>query len=539
MPGQQTNASLTTVGILQAAAESHPEREIVSVLADDSVHRYRYQDALVRVCKLANSLTRLNLSSGQNIATLAPNHYRHLELVYAVSGIGSVIHPLNAHLFSDQLHYIISHAKDCCIFVDPIYLPQLERLEGRIESIKTIVLLCDRSQMPESSFKGILCYEDLIAGEPDHYDWPDITDEACGLCYTSGTTGNPKGVQLEHHAMLQHAQTIGGSDYFDFTPNSVVMPIVPMCYVYSWGVPFAAMICGATLVLPGCALLPENIQGLIETELVTHAFAGPDIWRKLHFFLTDTGLSIDSLDMVGVGGDPSPVSLVKLYAQEYGVYWMGLWGMAETSPLLTAATRTDFLKGLPDEARYALQASAGQPIAGIEVEIRDALGRVLPHDGKACGNIHVRGKWVLSSYYKDEASDSFTDGWFDTGDVGAIDEHGYLNVIDRSKDVIYSGGEWIISVELERAALAYDPVLEVCVVGALHEKWSERPIMLVTLRHELEFSEYRLRKILQDRVDPWWIPDAILVVDELPHTGTGKLKKIEVRNEYRHYLLQN
>jgi fatty-acyl-CoA synthase len=312
-----------------------------------------------------------------------------------------------------------------------------------------------------------------------------------------------------------------------------------MYHVVAWGIPFSAPLYGAKLVLPGCALTGENIQRLIEEEQVNKSYAVPTVWLTLHNYLQESGKNIESLKLIGVGGAASPKALVKTYAEKYGVYWMGIWGMTETSPLATAAILTPEMSDLSADECYELQSSAGKPIFGIEIEIFDANGQALPHDGTTRGNLRVRGPWVLAGYFKGEGAHNFVDGWFETGDVAVINPQGYLRVVDRSKDVIKSGGEWISSVELENAALHYNAVNEACVIGAAHEKWDERPLMLITLREGEDYSEQELKQVLTERVAKWWLPDAIVVVDSLPHTGTGKLRKIDIRNQYRQYLLEN
>lgn len=537
MPPHMMHFPLNTSDILKNAAMRYPEVEIVSALADGSKHRYTYRDALERSAQVAHALQRKGVQPGERIATLAVNHYRHFELYYGISGMGAVVHTLNARLFAQQLEYIINHAEDTLVFVDPELLPQLEAIAGKLPSVKAVVVLCDDHQMPVSDVFELSCYETLIAGEPNEYDWPRLPSDApCGLCYTSGTTGNPKGVLYEQGSTVLHAMMSGGSQYLGFTEWSVAMPVVPMYHVVAWGVPFSAPLYGAKLVLPGCALTGENLQALIEQEQVTQSFAVPTIWLTLHNYLQSSGKRIDSLRMVGVGGAASPRALVKTYAEQYDVYWMGIWGMTETSPLATAAIYSPQMDDLSAEQRYDLQSSAGKAMFGVDIDIFDGNDRPLPHDGVSRGNLRVRGPWVLASYFKGEGSDKFIDGWFETGDVAVINPQGYLRVVDRSKDVIKSGGEWISSVELENAALHYEAVNEACVVGAAHDKWDERPIMLVTLRAGVEYNEDELRAVLLEKVAKWWLPDAIIVVEELPHTGTGKLRKVDVRDQYRHYL---
>jgi len=539
MAGHMMNFPLNTSDILKSAALRYPNQKVVSALANNNVHRYRYIDAYKRAAKVANLLKRWNLGQGDRVATLAVNHYRHFELYYGISGLGGVVHTLNARLFSEQLEYIINHAEDRWLFVDLEFLPQIEAVKDKIPSVEKIVVLCDPADMPQTSVLELECYESLINGEPDVYQWPRLESTApCGLCYTSGTTGNPKGVMYEQGSTVLHALMSGGSQYLDFDEWSVVLPIVPMYHVAAWGIPFSAPMYGAKLVLPGCALNGANIHRLIESEQVTQAYAVPTIWLTLHNYLQATNKSIESLSVVGVGGAASPKALVKTYAEEYDVYWMGIWGMTETSPLMTAANLTPDMNDLSDDDCYELQSSSGRPMLGAEIEIFDENGGVLPHDGETRGDLKVRGPWVLSSYFKGEGSDKFVDGWFDTGDVAVINPEGYLRVVDRRKDVIKSGGEWISSVELENAALHSSFVNEACVIGARHEEWDERPIMLITLRAGEKYNEAELRSVLKTKVAKWWLPDAIIVVDELPHTGTGKLRKIDVRDKYRNYLLE-
>lgn len=539
MTGHMMNFPLNTSDILKNAANRYPEVEIMSALPDGSRHRYTYRDAYARSAQVANALQKMGVTPGDRVATLAVNHYRHFELYFGISGLGAVVHTLNARLFAQQLEYIINHAEDSMIFVDPELLPQLEAVAGRMATVKQIIVLCDADQMPASDAFDLLCYETLISAEDVTFDWPRLpSDTPCGLCYTSGTTGNPKGVMYEQGSTVLHAMMSGSSQYLNFDERSVAMPIVPMYHVVAWGVPFSAPLYGAKLVLPGCALNGENIQSLIEDEQVTQSFAVPTIWLTLHNYLQETGKRIDSLKMVGVGGAASPRALVKTFAELYDVYWMGIWGMTETSPLATAAIQSPSMDSLSPDERYDLQSSAGKAMFGVEIEIFDADGNTLPHDGETRGNLRVRGPWILSSYFKGEGSDKFIDGWFETGDVAVINPQGYLRVVDRSKDVIKSGGEWISSVELENAALHYDAVNEACVIGAAHDKWDERPIMLVTLRPGIEYNEEQLRNVLLEKVAKWWLPDAVIVVDELPHTGTGKLRKVDVRDQYRNYLIE-
>ncbi|RRJ83240.1 long-chain fatty acid--CoA ligase [Aestuariirhabdus litorea] len=538
MKGRMMQVPLLTSDILKNAMQRYPDQQVVSRTNEGSIHRYTYADAYRRSCQLANALARLGVERGERVATLAWNNFRHLELYYGISGYGAVVHTLNARLFAEQLQYIINHAEDRLIFVDAPFLPMLEEVREQIPGVRGFIVNCDPEQMPETTLAPLYCYETLLAAESVVFDWPRLqATDASGLCYTSGTTGNPKGVLYDHHSSVLHAMMSGSSQYLDFSERSSVMPVVPMYHVCAWGVPFSAPLYGAKLVLPGPSMDGVSLQALIEQEAVDKAYAVPTVWLGLHNYLEASGKRIDSLKLVGVGGAASPRALVKLYAERYNVYWMGIWGMTETSPLATAAIPTPALEAMEAEARYDLQATAGRAMFGVEIEIFDANGEPAPHDGESRGNLRVRGPWVLASYFKGEGSGSFVDGWFDTGDVAVINPDGYLKIVDRSKDVIKSGGEWISSVDLENAALNYDAVNEACVIGARHEKWDERPIMLVTLKPGKHYDEAGLRAELEQRVAKWWMPDAIIVVDELPHTGTGKLRKVELRQDYAGFLI--
>ena len=531
---------LSTSDIIRSAALRYPDQEIVSRMESGAIHRYTYGESYRRVQKVANALQKLDLKTGDRVATLAWNNYRHFELYYGISGIGCTVHTLNARLFSEQLEYIINHAEDQYIFVDLSFVGLLEEIHDRMPTVKGFIFNCDAADMPDTRLSPAYCYETLIADEPETFDWPRLSgDTPSGLCYTSGTTGNPKGVQYDQHSTILHAMMSGSSQFLDFNEWTVAMPLVPMYHVVAWGVPFSAPMFGAKLVLPGPKLDGESLHELIETEKVTKSFGVPTIWLGLHNYLEASGKSIDSLEMVAVGGAASPRALVKTYAERYGVYWMGIWGMTETSPLATAAIHTPAMDAMDPEERYDLQATAGKPMFGVEIEIFSDSGESLPHDGKTRGNLKVRGLWILASYFKGEGGDKFENGWFDTGDVATISEQGYLRIVDRSKDVIKSGGEWISSVDLENAAMAYEPVNEACVIGVRHIKWDERPIMLVTLKDGKNFDEGELKEELVKHVAKWWLPDAVIPVESLPHTGTGKLKKVDLREEYQDYLVDS
>lgn len=540
MIGGMMQFPLLTSDLIKSAVIRTPQQQIVSRLADGSIHRYTYAESYQRMQQLAHALVQLGVKSQDCVATLAVNHFRHFELYYAISGMGAIIHTLNARLFSEQLAYIINHAEDMFIFVDIAFVPLLESIQTQLTTVKGIVINCAVDEMPATSLSNVQCYEVLIANQPGDFEWPRLPANApCALCYTSGTTGNPKGVLYEHHSTVMHAILSGGAQFLDFNEWSVAMVVVPMYHVVAWGVPFSAPLYGAKLVLPGGQLDGQSLYELIDSERVNKAYGVPTVWLSLHNYLEESQRQVDSLKLVGVGGAASPRALVKIYAERYDVYWMGLWGMTETSPLASAAIPTPTMDSMDREARYDLQATAGRPILGVEMEIYDEAGQPLPHDGHSRGQLKIRGPWVLDAYFKGEGSDKFDNGWFDTGDVATIDAQNYVKIVDRSKDVIKSGGEWISSVELENAALNYEAVNEACVIGAIHPKWDERPLMFVTVKPGCHYDEAALRDELTKHVAKWWLPDMVIVMESLPHTGTGKLTKVELRKQYQHYLVEH
>ena len=537
---------LLTSDIIENAILRYPEQRIVSLMPDGHKHEYSYIEAHTRIKKLANALSKLGFNKGDRIGTLANNHYRHFELYYAIGGSGAVIHTLNPRLFEEQLEYIIKHAEDEYIFVDPCFIPLLENIQSRIPKVKAFIINCFESEMQSTQLAPVYCYETLLDKETSDFDWPKLkgTDN-CGLCYTSGTTGNPKGVIYDHQSSILHAMMSGSSQFLSFNEWDIIMPAVPMYHVVAWGIPYSAPLFGSKLVFCGDKLDGESLYHLIDSEQVNKGFGVPTIWLGLHNYLDILKQATDlepispipSLKMVGVGGAASPTNLVKAYSEKYDVYWMGLWGMTETSPLMSASVNSPSIQKLDPESRYHLQSSAGKAMFGTQIEIFDQDNQTLAHDGIQQGILKVKGPWVLKEYFKGEGQENFEDGWFNTGDIAVINPEGYLRIVDRAKDVIKSGGEWISSVQLEDAALEYASINEACVIGVTHPKWDERPILLVTIKPGKVFEQEALITILKQKVAKWWLPDAILQLESLPHTGTGKLKKIDLRNEYKDYLI--
>ncbi|MFA7554758.1 MAG: long-chain-fatty-acid--CoA ligase [Spongiibacteraceae bacterium] len=537
MHGLMMDSDLTITSLMTFADKVHADREIVSITVDNPRHRYTYADAFKRVRKLANSLQKLGAKPGDRIGTLAWNDYRHLELYYAVSCSGMICHTVNPRLFPEQVAYIINHAEDHFLYVDLVFLPLLAGLKDQLKSVKGVIVMTDEANMPDLGMDNVYCYEALLKDEPDTFDWPALNEkDASLLCYTSGTTGNPKGVLYSHRSTVLHAYAVCLSEVMGVTNKDVVMPVVPMFHVAAWGMPYAMAIAGPKVVFPGPKMVDgETLAALINEEAVNFSSGVPTIWLALLKYLEVSGKTIESLQRVVVGGAACPLSVMEDFEDKYDVYTHVAWGMTEMSPLGCFNSRLN--REQLGEKEYARQrVKTGRSIYGVEMKIVDDENNELPWDGVAFGRLKVRGPWVCSAYYKMEVSDSHDqDGWFDTGDVATIDAEGFMQITDRSKDVIKSGGEWISSIELENTAVDNPAVAEAAVVGMPHEKWSERPLLLVVKKQGAEISRDEMLAWFEGRVAKWWIPDDCLFVDELPHTSTGKISKKDLREHYKDY----
>ena len=524
--------------ILEFAACYQRDVEIVSRPVAGPIHRYTYSDALKRTKKLANALAAAGVKEGDRIGTLAWNTHRHYEVYYAVSGLGAITHTINPRLFPEQLDYIINHAEDKLIFIDITFLPLLDALKDRISSVEKIVVLCNDAELPESSL-DLISYESFIEGHSEEYSWPKFSDEtAAALCYTSGTTGNPKGVLYSHRSTVLHAYASCLPDALNLSARACVLPVVPMFHVSAWGTPYAATFSGATLVLPGAGMDGASLYELIDSEQVSILLGVPTVWLGLLAYLNGEDKRLDSVDTVVVGGSAAPLSMIQEFEEKHGAFLLHAWGMTEMSPLGTACSRTRAMDRMSLEERYVVQQKQGRPIFGVSMKICDDDGNELARDGKAFGRLLVKGPWIIDTYFKAEKT-ALDDGWFDTGDVATIDPDGYMQIVDRSKDVIKSGGEWISSIELENAAVGHPAVNEACVIGATHPKWDERPLLFLVLNEGASITPEEMNDFLTDKVAKWWLPDATLVVSELPHTATGKLLKMKLREEYQDYLIKN
>lgn len=538
MLGSMMDKQLNIADIIEYAAQYIPEGEIVTRQVEGGIHRYNYSAALKRTKQLANALVALGVQQGDRIGTLAWNTYRHFELYYAISGMGAITHTINPRLFAEQIVYIVNHAEDQFIFVDLSFVPVLEAIKDQIPTVKGIVVMTSAEHMPKHSLDNVHCYEDLIAQHSEAFEWPEFDENtAACLCYTSGTTGNPKGVLYSHRSTLLHALSACRSSALNLGPMSRVLPVVPMFHVCAWGIPYCAPIAGASIIFPGAGMDGESLYELIETEKATSLLGVPTVWLALLNHIESVDGHLDSVDNVVIGGSAAPQSMMDKFQDKYDVFPIHAWGMTEMSPMGSLCAQTPFLKSASKADRARVQAKQGRPVYGVEMKIVDDEDNALPHDGKTFGRLMVRGPWVASSYYKNEDSSAFRGGWFDTGDVSTIDLDGYMQIVDRSKDVIKSGGEWISSIELENAAVGHAAVAEACVVGVAHPKWDERPLLLIVLKSGTQCSKADIIDFLSDKVAKWWLPNDVVFVDELPHTATGKLLKTEVRKQFEsHYF---
>jgi 3-(methylthio)propionyl---CoA ligase len=540
MRGLMMEMPLLISGLIRHADREHGDTEIVSRTVEGPIHRYTYRDAHRRSRRLANALLGMGVQSGDRIATLAWNTYRHFELFYAISGIGAVCHTVNPRLFPEQLVYIFNDAEDGYVFLDLTFVELVEKITPQLPHVRGFAILTDRSHMPRTSLPNALCYEELIANASDEYEWP-LFDEhtASSLCYTSGTTGNPKGVLYSHRSNILHAYGLALPDTYCLSATDVMLPAVPMFHANAWGIPYASTLTGCKLVLPGCQLDGASLYELFECEHATVTAGVPTVWFGLLAYMAQHGLKFSSLNRTLVGGAACPPAMIQAFEDDYGVRVLHAWGMTELSPLGTICTFKVKHARQSQAERRALQSKQGRAIYGVEMKIVDDAGKELPRDGHTFGNLMVRGPWVCQRYFKAADVEILQDGWFCTGDVATICPDGYMQITDRAKDVIKSGGEWISSIELENCAVGHPAVAEAAVVGVPHPKWGERPLLLLVRKPAATLSGEEMLKYLASRVAKWWLPDDVVFVNALPHTATGKLLKTKLREDFRDHLMSS
>jgi acyl-CoA synthetase (AMP-forming)/AMP-acid ligase II len=528
MHGLMMDQPLLISDLIRHAERHHGATEIVSKMVEGGLHRYTYREAHRRARRLANALKRLGVGMHDRVATLAWNGFRHYEIYYGVAGSGAVIHTINPRLFPDQITYIANHAEDKLVFYDTTFAPLVEKLKSQVKA--RFIPLADE-------------YEALLAKESDDFAWPSFDEKtAACLCYTSGTTGNPKGALYSHRSTMIHAYAAALPDTLNLSAREVVLPVVPMFHVNAWSLPYSCTMTGAKMVFPGPHLDGRSLHELFESEGVTMSAGVPTVWLGLLTYMKEKKLRFSTLKSVVIGGSACPPAMIRAFQDEYGVQVLHAWGMTEMSPLGTAGTLKAKQAGLSKAEREAIQGKQGRAIFGVDYRIVDENGKELPWDGKAFGDLQVRGPWVIKSYFKGEGGDPLrTDeegaAWFPTGDVCTIDPEGYIQITDRSKDVIKSGGEWISSIDLENIAVAHPAIAEAAVIGVQHPKWDERPIVVAVKKPGQDVSKDELLRFYEGKIAKWWMPDDVVFVPELPHTATGKLSKLTLRQQFKDYRL--
>ncbi|MBI2734540.1 MAG: fatty-acid--CoA ligase [Aquabacterium sp.] len=536
--GQMMHMPLMISSLLTHAARHNGDVEIVSKRVEGDMHRTNWTEVELRSRKLAQALDRLGLEAGDRVGTLAWNGYRHMEIYYAVSGSQRVCHTINPRLFPQQVAWIANDAQDKVIFVDLNIFPLVEKLAPSLPTLKHVVLMCARENMPrESALTNLHCYEDLIAAEDGNYSWPSFDENtAASICYTSGTTGNPKGAVYSHRSTVLHAFAAALPDAMSLKATDTVLPVVPMFHVNAWGLPYTAAMVGCKLVFPGHHLDGASLYNLFEEEKVTMSAGVPTIWLGLLNHVKTNNLKFSTFKSTIIGGAACPPAMIRTFENDYGVEVIHAWGMTELSPLGTLGRLKSKHADWSLEDKQKLLEKQGKSVYGIDMRIVDAEGKVLPWDGKSAGDLEVRGHWVISSYFNVDKS-PLHDGWFPTGDVATIDPDGYMQITDRSKDVIKSGGEWISSIDLENVLMAHPAVHEAAAIACHHPKWDERPLMVVVKKPGAEVSKDELIAFYKGKIPNWQTPDDVVFVDEIPHTATGKISKLQLREKFKDHKL--
>ena len=540
MLGLMQDQPLLITTIMNYGALYHKDSEVVTKAVEGGMHRTTYGEVSRRAAKLAHALTKLGINQGDCVSTMAWNSYRHLELYLAVPCRGSLLNTINPRLFPEQILYILAHSEAKILFLDLTFVPLLEKLADKITGVTKFVIMTDRAHMPKTTLDNVLCYEELIAPEEDQYSWPDLDENTAAIiCYTSGTTGDPKGALYSHRSTVLHCFSTCAKDSLGISSRDTVLPIVPMFHVNAWGIPFAAVMTGSKLVLPGADMTGENFFNLLRDEACTISLGVPTIWLALLQYANSldeddfTDLAIESFV---IGGSAAAPSLIEDLEKVFDATVLHAWGMTETSPLGSVNRPMPKHDALSEAEKMALKIKQGRPPYGIEMKIVDDAGAELPRDGVAFGRLMVRGPWVVKAYFKQpELNILDNEGYFDTGDVSTLDPDGYMTIVDRSKDVIKSGGEWISSIDLENVALGQSQVAEAAVIGIAHPKWQERPLLIILATPGTSPTKADILAYLEGKIAKWWTPDDVVFIDEMPHTATGKIQKRDLREIYKDY----
>ena len=539
MLGLMQDWSLLLHRIIDHAANFHGERKVISRSIEGPIHTTDYRQVRARALKVSQRLSKDGIKLGDRVATLAWNTWRHLEAWYGIVGIGAIYHTVNPRLFPDQVIWIINHAEDRVMMTDLTFVPFLEKIADKLPTIERYILLTDAAHMPKTTLKNAVAYEDWIAEADGDFKWASFDENtAAGMCYTSGTTGHPKGVLYSHRSNVLHAYIAALPDSKGICSRDVVMPVVPMFHANCWSLAFSTPMVGATMVMPGAKMDGASVYELLDTFKVSFTAAVPTVWLMLLQDLEKTGRRLPHLKRVVIGGSACPRAMTKAFQEKYGVEVVHAWGMTEMSPLGSLCTMKPEYASLEGDARLNVQMKQGHPPFGVEMKITDDAGRGLPWDGKIFGRLKVRGPAVAKAYYKGEGGEAFDkDGWFDTGDVATMDQYGYMQITDRAKDVIKSGGEWISSIDVENLAVGHPKVAEAAVIGVSHPKWDERPLLVIVLKKGETVTKEELLEFMHGKIAKWWMPDDVVFVEDIPHTATGKIQKITLRQRFKDYRL--
>ncbi|NIF82761.1 fatty-acid--CoA ligase [Comamonas sp. Tr-654] len=543
MLGLMQSQPLLISSLIEFAARNHADGEIVSRRVEGDIHRYTYKELAARSRQLANKLDAMGLAHGDRVASLAWNGYRHMEMYFGVSGSGRVLHTVNPRLHPEQIAWIVNHAEDKVLCFDLTFLPIIQAVHAKCPEVRQWVVLCDAARLPaDSGIPGLISYESWIAGQSDQYRWPQFDENtASSMCYTSGTTGNPKAVLYSHRSSTLHAYAAALPDVMCLSARDSVLPVVPMFHVNAWGLPYSAALTGCKMVFPGPALDGKSVYELIESEGVTFAAGVPTVWQMLLGYMKPGGLRFSKLNRTVIGGSACPPAMISAFQDDYGVEVLHAWGMTEMSPLGTLCTLKNKHLDLPKDEQMKIRQKQGRAIYGVEMKIVNDAGDEQPWDGKSYGDLLVRGPWIIDSYYKGSGNplvrgaDGY--GWFPTGDVATIDPDGYMQITDRSKDVIKSGGEWISSIDIENIAMANPAVAMAACIGMPHPKWDERPIVAVVKKPGAEITREELLKFYEGKTAKWQIPDDVVFVEAIPIGATGKMLKTRLREELKDYKL--